>query len=82
MLCDILPCYGASTIDLLSTIEKQLASVGCRTPLQAIRGRADTALGDDRDDIELYLYCGDGGPDEAAYKRMTAYDAARVRNDL
>jgi hypothetical protein len=67
VLCDVLPCYGGTTEDLYATIEKQLCGVGCLTLLQAMRAENRERS---RNSLDMYLYCADGGPDEASYKRI------------
>ena len=80
VLCDILPCYGGSAIDLISTIEKQLAGISCRSPLCVLRseGRDPTS----RNVLDMFLYCSDGGPDEASYKRIMMCMTEDVQNIL
>ncbi len=78
VLCDVIPCYGGSAIDLLSTIEKQLSGVSCKTPLETLRSVCRDQKS--RNILDMYLYTSDGGPDEASYKRMMVHMMEPVQN--
>jgi len=76
--CDLQPVFGSTAQDTYALLHKQLVSIGCPVPKfaepepnEGDRCKERFALSPSNPNVlRTYIYCSDGGPDQAKYKRL------------